>query len=48
MARRKKNGMTNDMVQLATAAPVVVAHRLTRMALAGPTPSARGIGVKSM
>lgn len=27
--------------QIAIAAPQVVAHRLTRMALAGPTPSAR-------
>ncbi|WP_326534689.1 hypothetical protein [Pseudorhodoferax sp.] len=29
------------LAQLGTAAPVVIAHRLTRMALAGPVPSAR-------
>lgn len=40
MTRRRKSSMGNDLVQLAMAAPMVVAARMTRMALAGPSPSA--------
>lgn len=40
MARRKRNTMTDDMVQLSMAAPMVVAQRMTRIALAGASPSA--------
>lgn len=41
MTQRKKGNMNNDMMQLAMAAPIVVAQRMTRMALAGAYPSAR-------
>lgn len=41
MTRRKKTTMADDMAQLAIAAPMVVAQRMTRMALAGASPSAR-------
>lgn len=40
MARRKTNRMAEDMAQLAVAAPMVVAQRMMRMALAGASPSA--------
>lgn len=40
MAQRRTNGMNEDMVQLAMAAPVVVAQRMMRMALAGASPTA--------
>ncbi len=40
MTRRKKSRMTDDMAQLAMAAPMVVVQRMTRMALAGAAPSA--------
>ena len=33
--------MGQQMMELAVAVPQVVAHRVTRMALASPTPSAR-------
>ena len=40
MTRRKKSSMNDDMAQLAVTAPTVIAHRVTRMALAGASPSA--------
>lgn len=40
MTRRKNSGMTDDMVQLTMAAPMVIAQRMTRMGLAGAPPSA--------
>jgi hypothetical protein len=39
--RSKKQQMATQAVELAVAAPQVVAHRMMRMALAGGTPSAR-------
>ena len=39
--RRKNSSLTRQTAELAVAVPQVVAHRLTRMALAGPVPSAR-------
>ena len=39
--RRRSTTLARQATELALAAPQVVAHRLTRMALAGPTPSAR-------
>lgn len=41
--RRSKTTATTavKLAQLSAAAPAVIAHRLTRMALAGPVPSAR-------
>lgn len=41
MTKRTNSRMTDDMAQLAMAAPMVVAQRMTRMALAGASPSAR-------
>jgi hypothetical protein len=41
MNRRRTRSLTRTMSELALAAPQVVAHRLTRMALAGAQPSAR-------
>ncbi len=38
---RKTRSVTLKTAELAAAVPQVVAHRLTRMALAGPAPSAR-------
>jgi len=38
---RKSRSIAAKATELAIAAPQVVAHRLTRMAIAGPTPSAR-------
>ncbi len=38
---RTTNKLATQSFELAMAAPLVVAHRLTRMALAGSTPSAR-------
>jgi hypothetical protein len=40
-SRRKAKAVTTKAVQLAVAAPQVVAHRLTRMAIGGPTLSER-------
>jgi hypothetical protein len=40
MTKRTKSKMTDDMAQLALAAPVVIALRMTRMALAGASPAA--------
>lgn len=40
MTRRNKNSISDDMAQLASAVPVVIAQRVTRMALAGASPSA--------
>lgn len=40
MTKRKKNKMTDDLAQLAMAAPMVIAHRMMRMAQAGASPSA--------
>jgi hypothetical protein len=39
--RSKKQHMATQAVELAVAAPQVMAHRMLRMALAGSTPSAR-------
>ena len=39
--RRKTQGLVRQSSELALAVPQVVAHRLTRMALAGPIPNAR-------
>jgi hypothetical protein len=39
--RRRPKSTTSKLVELSLAAPQVVAHRLTRMALAGPVPNAR-------
>jgi hypothetical protein len=41
--RRNRNvaALTRKAVELGVAAPLVIAHRLTRMALAGHTPSVR-------
>jgi hypothetical protein len=41
MTRRKSTRLVRQASELAIAAPQVVAHRLTRLALAGPRPSAR-------
>jgi len=41
MNRRRTRKLSTQMSELALAAPQVVAHRLTRMALAGTQPSAR-------
>lgn len=41
MPRRRAKPLPLQMAELALAAPQVVAHRVTRMALAGATPSAR-------
>lgn len=38
---RRTNSLSRQATELAVAVPQVVAHRLTRMALAGPRPSAR-------
>ena len=38
---RKTQSIVTQAVELACAVPQVVAHRVTRMAVAGPTPSAR-------
>lgn len=38
---RKTQSIVTQAVELAFAVPQVVAHRVTRMAVAGPTPSAR-------
>lgn len=38
---RKTKSISAKTVELALAVPVVVAHRVTRMAIAGPAPSAR-------
>ncbi len=38
---RKTPSIVTQAVELACAVPQVVAHRVTRMAVAGPTPSAR-------
>jgi hypothetical protein len=40
-SRRRARPLPLQMAELAIAAPQVVAHRLTRMALAGPNPNAR-------
>lgn len=40
-ARSQSSSNTHKLGQLAVAAPQVIAHRLTRMALAGPFPNAR-------
>ena len=39
--RRKSQGLMRQSSELALAVPQVMAHRLTRMALAGPVPNAR-------
>jgi hypothetical protein len=39
--RRKSTRLARQSAELAIAVPQVVAHRLARMALAGPAPSAR-------
>jgi hypothetical protein len=39
--RRKSSSLATKMVELSIAAPQVIAHRVTRMALAGQTPSDR-------
>lgn len=39
----KSNSLSTKTAELAFAAPQVIAHRLTRMALSGPTPSARDL-----
>jgi hypothetical protein len=41
MNRRRTRNLTTQMSELALAAPQVVVHRLTRMALSGAQPSAR-------
>lgn len=41
MPRRRVKPISVQMAELAFAAPQVVAHRVTRMALAGASPSAR-------
>lgn len=41
MTRRRAKPLPLQLAELAFAAPQVVAHRVTRMALAGPAPSAR-------
>jgi hypothetical protein len=41
MARRKSHSLSRQAAELAVAVPQVVAHRLTRLALAGSVPSAR-------
>jgi hypothetical protein len=41
LPRRKHRALATSAAELALAAPQVMAHRLTRMALAGSTPSAR-------
>lgn len=41
MNNRRSRKLSTQMSELALAAPQVVAHRLTRMALAGAQPSAR-------
>jgi hypothetical protein len=41
MNRRRSRKLSTQMSELAFAAPQVVAHRMTRMALAGAHPSAR-------
>jgi hypothetical protein len=41
MTRRRSTALTRQATELALAVPQVVAHRLTRMALAGPVPNAR-------
>ncbi|MCD2339320.1 hypothetical protein LRH25_03090 [Ideonella azotifigens] len=38
---RKTHSLATQSAELAMAVPQVMAHRLTRMALAGPSPSAR-------
>ncbi len=38
---RKSQSIATKTAELAVAVPQVVAHRVTRMAIAGPTPSAR-------
>ena len=38
---RKSKSIATKTAELAVAVPQVVAHRVTRMAIAGPTPSAR-------
>ena len=42
-ARRPRNATraTRQAIEIAVAAPIVVAHRMSRLATAGPTPSAR-------
>lgn len=40
-SRRAASQAQRKMIDLSVAAPQVVAHRLTRMALAGPVPNAR-------
>jgi hypothetical protein len=41
MSRRSSNSLARHSAAIAWTAPQVVAHRLARMALAGPVPSAR-------
>ena len=38
---RKTQSLVTKSMELGMAVPVVMAHRLTRMAVAGPTPSVR-------
>ena len=40
-AKRRPHSLARQSAELAVAVPQVVAHRMTRMALAGPRPSAR-------
>lgn len=40
MKNRKKNKLNDDVAQLAVAAPIVIAHRMMRMAQTGVSPSA--------
>jgi len=40
-ARRRAGSNAAKLAELGLAAPLVVAHRIARMALAGPLPSAR-------
>jgi hypothetical protein len=41
MKRRTSTRLARQVTELSVAAPQVVAHRLTRLALAGPLPNAR-------
>jgi hypothetical protein len=41
MPRRRRNSLARQATELSIAVPQVVAHRLTRLALAGPVPNAR-------
>lgn len=41
MPRHRSRSLATDATSLAVAVPQVVAHRLARLALAGPNPSAR-------